>query len=63
MNNDRVKGAIDEFAGRAKQKVGKLTGNTPLQVKGIVQEVKGTLENAWGKAKDAEAETNAEPKD
>jgi len=39
--------------GSAKQKAGKLTGNTPLQVKGIAQQVKGKLETTLGKAKDA----------
>ena len=58
MNKSRVKGAVDEFAGRAKQKVGKWTGNTPLQAKGIAQQVKGKLETAWGKAKDVVGEAN-----
>lgn len=53
MNKDRVKGAIDEKVGRAKQKAGDLTGDTSLQVKGIAQQVKGKLQNTWGKAKDA----------
>jgi uncharacterized protein YjbJ (UPF0337 family) len=53
VNKDRVKGAVDQLAGRARQKAGKLTGNTPLQIKGIAQQVKGKLENTWGKAKDA----------
>jgi uncharacterized protein YjbJ (UPF0337 family) len=53
MNKDRVKGAVDAIAGRAKQKTGKLTGNTPLQVKGIAQQIKGKLESAWGRAKNA----------
>jgi uncharacterized protein YjbJ (UPF0337 family) len=30
-----------------------VTGNTPLQVKGIAQQTKGKLEGALGKAKDA----------
>jgi uncharacterized protein YjbJ (UPF0337 family) len=52
MNKDRVKGMIDEAAGSAKRKAGKLTGNTQLQAKGMVQQVKGKVESAWGKAKD-----------
>jgi uncharacterized protein YjbJ (UPF0337 family) len=48
-----VNGTIDKVVGSAKQKAGKLTGNTPLQVKGIAQQVKGKLENTLGKAKDA----------
>jgi uncharacterized protein YjbJ (UPF0337 family) len=52
MNRDRVNGTIDEVVGNAKQTAGKLTGNTPLQLKGIAQQVKGKLENTLGKAKD-----------
>jgi uncharacterized protein YjbJ (UPF0337 family) len=52
MNSHRVNGTIDEVVGSAKRKVGKLTGNTPLQVKGAVQQVKGKLENTLGKVQD-----------
>jgi len=58
MDKDRVKGTIDELLGRAKQKAGQLTGESALQVEGILQETKGNLENAWGKAKDAVREAN-----
>jgi uncharacterized protein YjbJ (UPF0337 family) len=53
MNKDRVKGTIDELVGCAKRKVGGLTGNTPLQVKGLAQQAKGKIENAVGKSRDA----------
>lgn len=52
MNKDRMKGTIDEVVGSAKRKAGDLTGNTKLQVEGIAQQVKGKVENAWGKTKD-----------
>jgi len=51
---------MDEAAGTVKQKTGELTGNTPLQIEGIAQQVKGKLENAWGKAKDAVNDANQE---
>jgi uncharacterized protein YjbJ (UPF0337 family) len=60
MNKDRVKGTIDEAAGLAKRKTGELLGNTQLEVEGIVQQVKGKVENAWGKAKDAVDDANEE---
>jgi uncharacterized protein YjbJ (UPF0337 family) len=60
MNKDQVKGIIDEVAGSAKRKAGELTGNTQLQVEGMVQQVKGKVENAWGKAKDAVDDANQE---
>jgi uncharacterized protein YjbJ (UPF0337 family) len=60
MNKDRVKGTVDEVAGIAKRKAGELTGNTQLRVEGMVQQVKGKVENAWGKAKDAVQDANEE---
>ena len=58
MNKDRVKGTIDEAVGSAKRKAGEWAGDGQLQVEGMVQQVKGKLENAWGKAKDAVEEAN-----
>jgi uncharacterized protein YjbJ (UPF0337 family) len=58
MNKNRVKGTVNEMVGSAKRKVGQVSGNTRLQVEGMVQQVKGKVENAWGKAKDAVRETN-----
>jgi uncharacterized protein YjbJ (UPF0337 family) len=52
MNSNRVNGTVDEVVGSIKRKAGKLTGNTPLQVKGMAQQVKGKIENTLGKAKD-----------
>jgi uncharacterized protein YjbJ (UPF0337 family) len=48
--------------GSAKQTAGNLTGNTPLQVKGIAQKMKGKLENAFGRAKDAVCGANRKTK-
>ena len=53
MNRDQVKGTIDEVAGGAKRKAGALTGNTKLEVEGMVQHAMGKVENAWGKTKNA----------
>ena len=60
MNKDRAKGMLDEVVGTVKREAGELTGDTPLKIKGIVQQVKGKLENTWGKARDAVTETNEE---
>jgi uncharacterized protein YjbJ (UPF0337 family) len=57
MDSDRVKGKVDEAAGRAKRQVGEWTGDTESQVKGGAQEVKGKVQNAWGQAKDAMRDT------
>lgn len=60
MNEDRLKGTMDEVMGSLKQQAGKLTGNTPLQIKGVAQQVRGKIENTWGKAKHAVNEANEE---
>jgi uncharacterized protein YjbJ (UPF0337 family) len=60
MNKDQVKGTIDEVAGSAKRKAGELTGNTQLQVEGMVQQVKGKVEHAWGNARVAVDDANQE---
>ena len=53
MDKDRVKGTIDDAAGRAKRQVGEWTGDTGTQVEGATQQVKGKAEKAWGNLKDA----------
>ena len=62
MDKDRVKGKIDDAAGRAKRQVGEWTGDTKSQVEGAAQQVKGKVENAWGKAKDAVRDAKDEMK-
>ena len=53
MNKTQVKGTIDEVMGSAKRKTGELTGNRTLQMKGILQQAKGQVENTIGKTKEA----------
>jgi uncharacterized protein YjbJ (UPF0337 family) len=53
MDKDRVKGTIDDAAGRAKRQVGEWTGNTQTQSEGAAQQVKGKIEKTWGNIKDA----------
>ena len=53
MDKDRVKGKMDEVAGRAKRQAGEWTGDNESQAKGAAQEVKGKVQNAWGNMKDA----------
>ena len=49
-----------QLVGSAKHKAGDLTGDVHLQVEGMAQQVKGKVENAWGKAKDAVDHANRE---
>lgn len=53
MDKNRVQGAIDDVAGRAKRQVGEWTGDTDAQIEGAAQQVKGKVEKAVGSVKDA----------
>jgi len=57
MDKDRVKGTMDDAAGRVKRQVGEWTGDTQTQVEGATQQVKGKAEKAWGNVKDAARDT------
>jgi uncharacterized protein YjbJ (UPF0337 family) len=58
MDKDRVKGTIDDAAGRVKRQVGEWTGDTRTQVEGAAQQVKGKAEKAWGHIKDSARDAN-----
>jgi len=53
VDKDRLKGSINEIAGRAKRQVGEWTGDTDTQIEGLAQEVKGKAQKTWGGVKDA----------
>ncbi len=53
MDQDRVKGAINDAAGRAKRQVGEWTDNGDLQVEGAAQQIKGKTQKVVGQVKDA----------
>ena len=53
MNQDNVKGSMDDAAGRAKRQIGEWTGDSETQADGAAQQVKGKVEKAWGNVKDA----------
>ena len=52
MDKDRVKGAINDAAGRVKRQVGEWTGNTDAQVEGAAQQIKGKAQKVVGNVKD-----------
>jgi uncharacterized protein YjbJ (UPF0337 family) len=60
MDKDRVKGAVNDAAGRAKRQVGEWTGDTDTQVEGAAQQAKGKLQKAWGNMKDAARDAKSE---
>ncbi|PKP79434.1 MAG: CsbD family protein [Alphaproteobacteria bacterium HGW-Alphaproteobacteria-2] len=53
MDKDRIKGTVRQAEGTVKERVGKLTGNTSLEVEGKIEQAAGTLQKSFGKAKDA----------
>ncbi|MGO9336841.1 MAG: CsbD family protein [Terracidiphilus sp.] len=61
MNKQRVNGAIDEVVGSAKRHIGNLTGDTRTQIEGAGQQVKGKVETAVGKLKDAVRDAQTAP--
>ncbi|GGR17913.1 CsbD family protein [Agromyces mediolanus] len=50
---DKAKHAAEELAGKAKQGIGKATGNEELEAEGRAEEAKADLKQAGDKAKDA----------
>ena len=57
MDKDRVKGTVDDAAGRIKRQVGEWTGDTDAQGEGTAQQIKGKVEKAWGNVKEAARES------
>ena len=59
MNKDKVKGAVDDAAGRIKRQAGEWTNDPNAQMEGAAQQIKGKAEKAWGNVKDAARDANA----
>ena len=53
MDKDRIKGKMEDAAGRVKRQVGEWTDDDKLQAEGTLEQAKGKARNAVGKAKDA----------
>ena len=53
MDKDKIKGTVDDVAGRAKRQVGEWTDDPKKQVEGTAQQIKGKVEKASGNVKDA----------
>lgn len=63
MDKDKVKGAMDDVAGRIKRQTGEWTGDPNKQVEGAAQQIKGKAEKALGNMKDAARDANAKAHD
>ena len=53
MDKDRVEGSATNMGGKIKEGAGKLTGDEKLKNEGVVDQVKGKVQNAVGGIKDA----------
>jgi len=59
MNDDQLKGRVDEAAGKAKKTAGKVVGNDSLKNRGRVEEAAGKVRATYGDAKsDLEKDKN-----
>jgi uncharacterized protein YjbJ (UPF0337 family) len=61
MNDDKIKGTLDDAAGRAKRQVGEWTGDTKTQAEGAAQQVKGKVEKVVGNVRDAVKDATNRP--
>jgi uncharacterized protein YjbJ (UPF0337 family) len=53
MDNDRIKGAVKQKVGEAKEVAGKVLGDEKLKRKGQAEEVAGKVQNIVGGIKDS----------
>jgi len=52
MDNDRIKGSATNLGGKTKETAGNVTGDQKLKSEGVVDQIKGKLQNAIGGLKD-----------
>ena len=53
MDKDRVEGSATNMGAKVKEGAGKLTGDEKLKNEGVMDQVKGKVQNAVGGIKDA----------
>lgn len=53
MNDDKIKGAAKDVAGKVQREVGELTGNRSAQAKGAMRQAEGKVQKQIGEARDA----------
>jgi uncharacterized protein YjbJ (UPF0337 family) len=53
MDSDRVTGKMKDFAGKAQEKFGEITGNEEQEAKGAGKQAEGKVQNTFGNVKDA----------
>ncbi len=48
MNKNQIEGNLKEVAGKVQQKLGKATGNSNQQVKGVARQIEGKTQKGLG---------------
>jgi uncharacterized protein YjbJ (UPF0337 family) len=56
MTDDRIAGTLRSFGGKVQEGVGKVTGDTKTEVKGVMDQAAGAVQDAYGKTVDAAME-------
>lgn len=52
MDKDRIKGSVRQAGGATKETLGKLTNDPAMEAEGKFSKVMGSIQKAFGKAKD-----------
>jgi uncharacterized protein YjbJ (UPF0337 family) len=52
MDQDEIKGKVKDIGGRVERQVGEWTGDKDAQAEGAGDQIKGKVQNTWGKVKD-----------
>jgi uncharacterized protein YjbJ (UPF0337 family) len=53
MDSDRPAGAVKKAGGKVKEVLGKVVGDKSIEGEGKRDQVEGSLQEGWGKTKDA----------
>jgi len=56
MTDDRITGTVRNIGGKVQEAVGKTTGNTKMEAKGMMNQAAGAVQDAYGQAVDTAAE-------
>jgi uncharacterized protein YjbJ (UPF0337 family) len=51
MSDEEARGKIEKTKGKAREELGKVTGDRKEQIKGKAEQIKGTVQEEVGKAK------------
>jgi uncharacterized protein YjbJ (UPF0337 family) len=58
MNKDQAKGHVKDLAGKARAKIGSMTGNRSEQAKGVANQAEGKVQKGVGDLKNAARDKN-----